>query len=131
MVGKGTQYGYVCTGETYIFLHIPRDPSCVYYSVCIPSLDVEDDDENRLHRTAVAQVYAFVLQAIRSPLPSQAWHNAADQLDTWAVEHDDVLRSIPCDAPQSKAHRTIQSTTMERFHTLADPNAFAMPASRS
>ncbi|GKU14031.1 unnamed protein product, partial [Fusarium langsethiae] len=93
MIGKGTQYGYVCTGETYIFLHIPRDPSCVYYSVCIPSLDVEDDDENRLHRTAVAQVYAFVLQAIRSPLPSQAWHNAADQLDTWAVEYDDVLRS--------------------------------------
>ncbi|KAF5708082.1 serine threonine kinase [Fusarium globosum] len=104
MVGKGTQYGYVCTGETYIFLHIPRDPSCVYYSVCIPSLDVEDDDENRLHRTAVAQVYAFVLQAIRSPLPSQAWHNAADQLDTWAVEYDDVLRSIP--ATLRKAKRT-------------------------
>ncbi|KAJ0135558.1 hypothetical protein HZ326_21421 [Fusarium oxysporum f. sp. albedinis] len=104
MVGKGTQYGYVCTGETYIFLHIPRDPSCVYYSVCIPSLDVEDDDENRLHRTAVAQVYAFVLQAIRSPLPSQAWHNAADQLDTWAVEYDDVLRSIP--ATLHKARRT-------------------------
>ncbi|OAA37908.1 hypothetical protein NOR_06985 [Metarhizium rileyi] len=104
MVGQGTQYGYVCTGETYIFLHIPRDPSCVYYSVCIPSLDVEDDDENRLHRTAVAQVYAFVLQAIRSPLPSQAWHNAADQLDTWAVEYDDVLRSIP--ATLRKAKRT-------------------------
>ncbi|KAI8397390.1 hypothetical protein FOFC_20662 [Fusarium oxysporum] len=104
MIGKGTQYGYVCTGETYIFLHIPRDLSCVYYSVCIPSLDVEDDDENRLHRTAVAQVYAFVLQAIRSPLPSQAWHNAADQLDTWAVEYDDVLRSIP--ATLRKAKRT-------------------------
>ncbi|KAH7201282.1 hypothetical protein DER44DRAFT_783735 [Fusarium oxysporum] len=104
MIGKGTQYGYVCTGETYIFLHIPRDPSCVYYSVCIPSLDVEDDDENRLHRTAVAQVYAFVLQAIRSPLPSQAWHNAADQLDTWALEYDDVLRSIP--ATLRKAKRT-------------------------
>ncbi|KAL5589606.1 hypothetical protein FOVSG1_011473 [Fusarium oxysporum f. sp. vasinfectum] len=74
MVGKGTQY------------------------------DVEDDDENRLHRTAVAQVYAFVLQAIRSPLPSQAWHNAADQLDTWAVEYDDVLRSIP--ATLRKAKRT-------------------------
>ncbi|KAG7427733.1 hypothetical protein Forpi1262_v011041 [Fusarium oxysporum f. sp. raphani] len=85
MIGKGTQYGYVCTGETYIFLHIPRDPSCVYYSVCIPSLDVEDDDENRLHRTA-------------------AWHNAADQLDTWAVEYDDVLRSIP--ATLRKAKRT-------------------------
>ncbi|CEI70932.1 unnamed protein product [Fusarium venenatum] len=94
MVGKGTQYGYVCTGETYIFLYIPSDPSCVYYSVCIPSLDVEDDDENRLHRTAVAQVYAFVLQAIRLPLPSQAWYDAADSFGAWAVEYDDLLRSI-------------------------------------
>ncbi|GKU07974.1 unnamed protein product [Fusarium langsethiae] len=104
MVGKGTQYGYVCTGETYISLYIPSDPSCVYCSVCIPSLDVEDDDENRLHWTAVAQVYTFVLQAIRSPLPSQAWHNAADQLDTWAVEYDDVPKSIP--ATLRKVKRT-------------------------
>ncbi|KPM34590.1 hypothetical protein AK830_g11979 [Neonectria ditissima] len=95
MVGKGIQYGYVCTGETYIFLYIPSDPSCVYYSVCIPSLDVQDDDENRLHRTAVAQVYAFVLQAIRSPPPSLAWHDAADRLDIWCVEFEDVLRDIP------------------------------------
>jgi hypothetical protein len=95
MVGKGIQYGYVCTGETYVFLHISDDPSCVYYSVCIPSLDVQDDDETRLHRTAVAQVFAFFLQAIRSPLPSQAWHSAVENLDTWCVEYDDVLRSIP------------------------------------
>ncbi|KAF4952533.1 hypothetical protein FSARC_12615 [Fusarium sarcochroum] len=103
MIGKGIQYGYVCTGETYIFLHIPTDPSCVYYSACVPNLDVEDDDENRLHRTAVAQVYAFVLQAVQSPLPSQAWHNAADSLDTWDVEYEDVLRSIP--ATNRKAKR--------------------------
>jgi hypothetical protein len=95
MVGKGIRYGYVCTGETYVFLHIPDDPSCVYYSVCVPSLDFQDDDETRLHRTAVAQVFAFVLQAIRSPLPSQAWHSAAENLDIWCVEYEDVLRSIP------------------------------------
>ncbi|KAI8711235.1 Protein kinase domain-containing protein [Fusarium sp. LHS14.1] len=95
MIGKGIQYGYVCTGEAYIFLHIPADPSCVYYSVCVPSLDVQDDDETRLHRTSVAQAFAFVLQAIRSPPPCQAWHDAAEHLDTWAVEYEDVLRSIP------------------------------------
>ncbi|KAI8658996.1 Protein kinase domain-containing protein [Fusarium keratoplasticum] len=95
MIGKGIQYGYVCTGEAYIFLHIPDDPSCVYYSVCVPSLDVQDDDETRLHRTAVAQAFAFVLQAIRSPPPCQAWHDAAEHLDTWAVEYEDILRSIP------------------------------------
>lgn len=95
IVGKGIQYGYVCTGETYVFLHIPDDPSCVYYSVCVPSLDVQDEDETRLHRTAVAQVFAFVLQAIRSPPPSQAWHSAAENLDIWRVEDEDVFRSIP------------------------------------
>ncbi|RTE69084.1 hypothetical protein BHE90_016537 [Fusarium euwallaceae] len=95
MIGKSIQFGYVCTGEAYIFLHIPDDPSCVYYSVCVPSLDVQEDDETRLHRTAVAQAFAFVLQAIRSPPPCQAWHDAAEHLDTWAVEYEDVLRSIP------------------------------------
>ncbi|CAM1508767.1 Fc.00g056150.m01.CDS01 [Cosmosporella sp. VM-42] len=95
MVGKGIQYGYVCTGETYVFLHIPNDPSCVYYSVCVPSLDVQDGDETRLHRTAVAQTFAFILQAIRSPPPSQAWHHDAEKLNIWSVEYEDVLRSIP------------------------------------
>ncbi|KAK2681990.1 hypothetical protein RAB80_003783 [Fusarium oxysporum f. sp. vasinfectum] len=76
MIGKGIQFGYIDTGETYVFLHIPDDPSCVYYSVYVPSLDVQDDDETRLHRTAVAQAFAF-------------------HLETWAVEYEDVLRSIP------------------------------------
>ncbi|KAJ2971135.1 hypothetical protein NUW58_g9502 [Xylaria curta] len=78
MVNKGIQYGYVCTGETFIFLHIPDDPSVVYYSVCVPNLDVLEDDENRLHCTAVAQVFAFVLQALRSPPPPLAWHDRAE-----------------------------------------------------
>ncbi|KAF9767903.1 hypothetical protein IL306_014865, partial [Fusarium sp. DS 682] len=51
--------------------------------------DNRDDDETRLHRTAVAQAFAFVLQAIRSPPPCQAWHDAAEHLDTWAVEYED------------------------------------------
>ncbi|PHH50538.1 hypothetical protein CFIMG_007398RA00001 [Ceratocystis fimbriata CBS 114723] len=95
MVGKGIQYGYVCTGETFVFLNIRDDPSCVYYSVCIPKLDFEDDYETRLHRTAVAQVFAFVLQATRSTPPSQAWRNAVLNLDVWCVEYDDILKRIP------------------------------------
>ncbi|KAH7176404.1 hypothetical protein EDB81DRAFT_37339 [Dactylonectria macrodidyma] len=95
MIGKKIQYGYVCTGEAYIFLHISDDPSCVYYSICIPSLDVQDEDETRLHRTAVAQIFAFVLHAIQSPPLSQAWHEATAKLEKWAVEFDHVLRDIP------------------------------------
>ncbi|KAL2108990.1 hypothetical protein VUR80DRAFT_3119 [Thermomyces stellatus] len=95
MVGKGIQYGYVCTGECFVFLHIPDDPSVVYYSVYVPNRDVMDDDETRLHRTAVAQVFAFTLQALRASPPPQSWHDQAERLETWAVEYDDILRNIP------------------------------------
>ncbi|KAI0868385.1 hypothetical protein GGS24DRAFT_482524 [Hypoxylon argillaceum] len=97
MIEKGIPYGYVCTGETFVFLYISEDPSLVYYSVCVPNLDVMESDEGRLHRTAVAQVFAFVLQALRSlspPLP-QDWHDRAMKLGIWDVEFEDVLRGIP------------------------------------
>ncbi|KAH8759304.1 hypothetical protein F5883DRAFT_426690, partial [Diaporthe sp. PMI_573] len=105
MIGKGIQYGYVCTGEAFVFLYIPDDPATVYYYVCVPNLDVLDDDENRLHRTAVAQVFAFILQALRARPPPQSWHDAAADLDTWAVEYDDVLSKIPETVRKGKERR--------------------------
>ena len=95
MIGKGVQYGYVCTGEVFVFLFIPQDPTTVYYHVAVPNLDVVDDDTTRLHRTAVAQVFAFILQAVCAEPPPASWHDATADLDTWAVEYDDVLREIP------------------------------------
>ncbi|KAF2453121.1 hypothetical protein BDY21DRAFT_357348 [Lineolata rhizophorae] len=95
MIGKSIQYGYVCTGEAFVFLHIPDNPTIVYYYVCVPNLDVLDDDETRLHRTAAAQVFAFVLQALRAAPPPMSWHDEAKSLDTWVVEFDDVLSKIP------------------------------------
>ncbi|KAI1407697.1 hypothetical protein F5Y13DRAFT_123197 [Hypoxylon sp. FL1857] len=95
MIGKGIQYGYVCTGQAFVFLYIPDDPTTVFYYVCVPNLDVLDDDEDRLHRTAVAQVFAFILQALRTEPPPLSWYDAAADLSTWAVEYEDVLSSIP------------------------------------
>lgn len=96
MIGKGIQYGYVSTGQTFVFLYIPDDPTIVYYYVSVPNLDVDDDDDDtRLHRTAVAQVFAFVLQSLRVEPPLQSWHDAAGELNIWAVEFDDVLSRIP------------------------------------
>ncbi|KAK8851775.1 Reticulocyte-binding protein 2-like protein a [Apiospora arundinis] len=95
MIGKGVQYGYVCTGEVFIFLFIPEDPTAVHYHVAVPNLDVIDDDTTRLHRTAVAQVFAFILQAVCAEPPPASWHDATADLGTWAVEYDDVLREIP------------------------------------
>ncbi|KAL8383701.1 hypothetical protein RB595_010754 [Gaeumannomyces hyphopodioides] len=95
MVGKGLQYGYVCTGQVFVFLYIPDDPATVLYHVCVPNLDVVKDDENRLHRTAVAQVFAFILQSLRAPQPPQSWKDAAQRLKTWDEEFEDVLSKIP------------------------------------
>ncbi|KAI1823894.1 hypothetical protein F4861DRAFT_539495, partial [Xylaria intraflava] len=95
MVDKCIYYGYVYTGETCVFLHIPDDPFGVYYYVCVPNMDVLEDDKDRLHHTFVAQVFAFVLLELRSPPPPLTWHDRAEDLDTWAVEFEDVLRGIP------------------------------------
>lgn len=31
MVDIGVQYGYICTGKAFVFLHIPKDPTVVKY----------------------------------------------------------------------------------------------------
>ncbi|KAJ6038268.1 uncharacterized protein N7446_005078 [Penicillium canescens] len=97
MIDSGIQHGYICTGEAFVFLHIPKDdPTIVQYFLCIPNQDVQVNDEWRLHRTAIGQVLAFTLQALAAEAPSQEWHDAAhDKLKTWEVEYLDVLRKIP------------------------------------
>ncbi|KAI0839001.1 hypothetical protein F5Y06DRAFT_286928 [Hypoxylon sp. FL0890] len=83
---------------TFIFLYILDDPSVVYYSVCVPNLDVLEDDENRLHRTAAFR---------SSPLPL-TWHDHAEGLDTWAVEFEDVEdEDLP---PSPSASRSLRSS---------------------
>ncbi|KAI2750189.1 hypothetical protein DTO006G1_9906 [Penicillium roqueforti] len=85
MIDSGVRYGYICTGEAFVFLHIPKDdPTMVQYFLCIPNQDVQADDELRLHRTAIGQVLAFTLQALAAEAPPQEWHDAAhDKLTTW------------------------------------------------
>ena len=96
MFDTGVRNGYICTGEAYVFLHIPEDPTVVLYHLCIPNKDVQADDEHRLHRTAVGQVLAFTLQALAAETPSQEWFDSAhEKLSTWEVEYLDVLRDIP------------------------------------
>ncbi|KAI2883675.1 hypothetical protein CBS63078_11354 [Aspergillus niger] len=101
MIDSGVRYGYICTGEAFVFLHIPKDdPTIIQYFLCIPNQDVQPDvqadDEVRLHRTAIGQVLAFTLQALAVEPPTQQWHDVAhNQLTTWKVEYLDVLREIP------------------------------------
>ncbi|KAJ5112165.1 hypothetical protein N7532_000210 [Penicillium argentinense] len=97
MIVSGIRYGYICTGEAFVFLHIPKDdPTIVQYFLSIPNQDVQADDKWCLHRTAIGQVLAFTLQALVAEGPSQEWHDTAhNNLSTWEVEYLDVLREIP------------------------------------
>ncbi|KKK17251.1 hypothetical protein ARAM_001828 [Aspergillus rambellii] len=97
MIDSGVQYGYICTGEAFVFLHIPKnDPTVVQYYLCIPNQDVQADNEWHLHRTAIGQVLAFALQALAVEAPSQEWYDTANEkLSTWEVEYLDILRLIP------------------------------------
>ncbi|EDN02616.1 predicted protein [Histoplasma mississippiense (nom. inval.)] len=103
MVAKGIRYGYVCTGEAFIFLRILDDPSSVMCSVCTPSLDVEEINDDSLHLTAVAQVLAFTLRALVSPPAPQEWYDAVAELGIWPVEYSDILEQTPPTARQKHA----------------------------
>ena len=105
MIDKGVRYGYVSTGEVYVFMHIPADPQSVYYSVNIPRHDFDEDVENQLERTAVSQVFAFIQQALSDEPPDQVWMTAArSQLKRWNIEYVDILKMIPETERKSRDH---------------------------
>ncbi|PGG97412.1 hypothetical protein AJ80_09703 [Polytolypa hystricis UAMH7299] len=93
MVCKGVHYGYVCTGEAFIFVYIPDNLSSVQCALCILDQDVKGTSDDDLKLTAVAQVLAFTIRALTSPAVPQQWNNAAAGLDVWPM--DSPLLSPP------------------------------------
>ncbi|KAL9101247.1 MAG: hypothetical protein Q9163_003480 [Psora crenata] len=114
MVQAGLEYGYVCTGEAFIFLRVPEDPKTVYYFLSVPGGDVGEttglipdlNGANRLHQTAVGQVLAFTLRALKTPPRTQTWRaNAKAQLQTWEVVYNELLDQISKDNMPSSDYR--------------------------
>ncbi|KAI5861970.1 hypothetical protein GGS23DRAFT_121152 [Durotheca rogersii] len=102
MVANDVQFGYVCTEEALVFLHIPDNAAIVHYYVCIPNMDVVLNEENKLYHTAVARVFAFVIQALRLSPPPAAWHITATQLpSTRCSNYDNLFREIQTAMRQS------------------------------
>ena len=127
MVQAGLNYGYVCTGEAFIFLRVPIDPTTVYYYLSVPKGDVgettglspDSGEGNRLHLTAVGQVLAFTLQALKTPLRSHSWRaNAFGKLKTWAVVYDDLLDKIPGKDAYSSEYRPPRQKTFLRMSPI-------------
>ncbi|KAH8708410.1 hypothetical protein GQ44DRAFT_628179 [Phaeosphaeriaceae sp. PMI808] len=114
MVRIGVEYGCVCTGEAFVFLRVLDDPRTVYYFLSVPKGDVggttgwapDSDGANRLHLTAVGQMLAFTLQALKTPPRGQQWRaEAAAQLNSWAVVYDDLLDTIPPEDASSSEYQ--------------------------
>jgi hypothetical protein len=101
MYEGGNEYSCVATGEAFIFLRVPHDtPSTVLYYLSVPREDVGNITDwpkggNRLHLTAVGQLLAFTLRALRTSPRDMAWRNwATRQLETWEMVYNDLLDEI-------------------------------------
>ncbi|KAM0518988.1 hypothetical protein ACHAPE_003979 [Trichoderma viride] len=99
MLVVSTRFGYITTGEAYIFVEICDDARILKYSVCVPRHDVEADPVTGLHRTAVAQVLAFTLRALEAcetrQMPPEWYHETRQALWRWHVNPDDIFNKIP------------------------------------
>jgi len=129
MIQGGTQYGYITTGEAFVFLHIRLDdPRTVYYHLAEPGSDViaqkeasslKEASPDFVHRTAVSQVLAFSLLSLESATRNQRWRqDAIDTLATWKVDYEAILRAIPDSArksPPNSEYRPEIYTPVSRF----------------
>ena len=100
MIQGGTQYGYITTGEAFVFLHIKfDDPGTVFFHLIEPDNDViaqKEASQDFVHRTAVSQVLAFSLLALESASRNQRWRqDAINALHTWNVDYEAIVRSMP------------------------------------
>ena len=81
IVGCGTQYSYITTGKAFIFLRIKLDKKAktLYYYLAKPSADINAQKQVSLgtkdyvNRTAISQVLAFSLLALKSAQAGQEW----------------------------------------------------------
>ena len=103
MVRCGTQYGYISTGEAFVFLYIKPEENAktVYYHLAEPYEDVKAQKqtlptESYLNQTAISQVLAFSLLALKSVQESREWREEImESLDIWEVDYEAILREIP------------------------------------
>ena len=130
MVRCGTQYGYITTGEAFIFLHIePEDNAkTVYYHLAEPNEDVNaqrkdfPDTEDYLHRTAISQVLAFIVLALGSAQGNWEWRERiVGTLKKWEVDYKAILKEIP-ETPETaeKSSRVLSEYSLQTYSLVPD-----------
>ncbi|KAG6215430.1 hypothetical protein E4U25_000342 [Claviceps purpurea] len=116
MVRTKVRFGYVDSGEVKVFLRIGEDPSRVEYFLAVPSHDVEAEGDG-LYLTSVAQVFAFTLLALQSPMPDKNWKDASQMLGKWNDACDISISEIPGPpVGQKQCHQPRGATKENQFH---------------
>ncbi|KAF3484070.1 uncharacterized protein GIQ15_03394 [Arthroderma uncinatum] len=99
MIKEGLEYGYLTTGDAFVFLRIKEeDPTTLYWHLTNPEQDAAAwcNGSFAHSRTAISLVLSFCLMAVSSQRRSQEWRsNAFSALRTWAVDVEYVLSKIP------------------------------------
>ncbi|KAG5957559.1 hypothetical protein E4U58_005855 [Claviceps cyperi] len=89
MVKNDIRYGYIDIGEAMVFLCIKdHDPFIVEYHISIPKSDAENeaDADGKLRLSAVCQVLAFTIQAMKAPETTSDWLALTNNLPKWKDE---------------------------------------------
>ncbi|KAM5451187.1 hypothetical protein MaudCBS49596_003892 [Microsporum audouinii] len=99
MIREGVEYGYLTTGEVFIFLRIKEDdPTTLYYHLAEPIRDAEAQNGKLFSpsSTAIFSVLTLCLLALRSAKRDQEWRSRAiSNLHTWAVDVEYILAKMP------------------------------------
>ncbi|KAI9670763.1 MAG: hypothetical protein M1817_003873 [Caeruleum heppii] len=119
MIENGLEYGYITTGEAFVFLRVAEDdPTTVYYHLVDPSdARIQCGAEIQISRTAVGQALGFCLMALRSkPRPQQWRMQSASRLGRWDVSNDAILSQMPKSEGRSPSHSPyIDRKSRKRF----------------
>ena len=98
MLKAGIEFGYISTGEIYLFLQIRhKEPESVYYHLAEPNVDVDLNQagDEALSCSAVSQVLCFCLKASSSSRRSQQWRRDAKANSlVWEVNTELVLAQM-------------------------------------
>lgn len=128
MIQAGLTYGCVTTGEAFVFLKIDwTHPITLFYHLAEPMPEANEHRDNLVCCTAVSQVLAFTVLALDAQARQEHGQDdrlsAIESLNTWAVDWETILRSIP---PSERAAPPTSPAYKSRTYKGADLSPYVL-----
>ena len=102
MINFGLEYGYITTGEAFVFLQIRwEDPRTLFYHLIVPGEDAEgrtrmSAEQMPLAQTAISLAVSVCIMAFQSVQRSHAQRKwAKTELQKHRIDYETILRAIP------------------------------------